>query len=313
MSSLASPARIASMDEPRTLASLFTPDVTAKLILLTTAFCVFFWSFLETQTRISLKDADWSHALLIPLLSIYFIYVQREKLLRIKFRTFWPGLAIMVVGMIGYVLFTLVAVRNHTLQGGMAVLTLLGLVLMMLGPGSMRVLLFPIAYLVLGIKMGDRLMFYLTTELKMIAAKGSWLLLNTSGVETERTGSVLTLTKGDGTEIPLDVAEACSGMRMIVAFIALGIAIAFLSCKFWWQRVILVALAVPVAILVNILRVTSMGWLSLYDPNMAGGDFHMLVGMLWLLPALGLYLGIVWVLNRIVITEPIRAMAKKSA
>ncbi len=293
--------------------SLFTAEVTLKIAVLAVAYCAFFYDFLLRQIQISLNDPDWSHSLLIPVISIYFIYTRQEKLTEIRYRTFWPGIVFVLAGMLGYVFFTIGPTYNHTLQGWCAVLTLFGVVLTMCGVGSLRLFLLPIAYLLLGVKIGERLMFYATAKLKIFAAQGAWFLLNLTGTETERTGSVLTLVKGDGTEIPLDVAEACSGMRMIVAFVALGVAIAFISCRFWWQRVILIALAIPVAMLVNVFRVATLGWLSLYDVEMAGGDFHMLVGLVWLLPALALYLGIVWVLNRIVITEPIREMTKEEA
>lgn len=304
----------AAMDLPQAVEQrqLFTFDVCLRIALLTLAFGAFFYAFLLRQAKIAIDDADWSHALIIPLMSVYFIYTRREHLLKIDYRPFWPGFILMIAGMVGYVVFTAVsALWNHTIQGGMAVLALLGLVIGVLGWRSMRVLFFPIAYLLFGITIGDRVMFYATAQLKMIAAQGSWVLLNVSNVDTDRMGSVLRIYKADGTEIPLDVAEACSGMRMIVAFIALGVAIAFLSCRTWWQRVTLVILALPVAIVVNILRVTTLGWLSLIDPEMAGGDFHMMVGVLWLFPALMFYLGIVWFLNRLVITEPIRAMEKR--
>jgi exosortase len=293
--------------------SLFTGEVIAKIAVLTIAYCAFFYDFLWRQIQISLTDPDWSHALLIPVISIYFIYARQEKLTEVRYRTFWPGLVAVVAGMVGYIFFTIGPTYNHTLQGGCAVLTVFGIVLTLCGPASMKVFLLPIAYLLLGVKIGERLMFYATAKLKIFAAEGAWFLLNLTGVETERTGSMLTLVKNDGTEIPLDVAEACSGMRMIVAFLALGVAIAFISCRFWWQRVILIALAIPVAMVVNVFRVATLGWLSLYDVEMAGGDFHMLVGLVWLLPALALYLGIVWILNRIVITEPIREMTKEEA
>lgn len=301
---------LASRVDPR---SLFTTEVILKIAVISIAFCAFFYDFLWRQIQISISDPDWSHALLIPAISVYFIYLQQEKLTEIRYRTFWPGLLFVLAGMVAYVFFTIGPTFNHTLQGWFAVLTLFGVVLTMCGPASMKLFLLPIAYLSLGVRIGERLMFYATAKLKVFAAEGAWFVLNLTGVETERTGSVLTIIKRDGTEIPLDVAEACSGMRMIVAFLALGVAIAFISCRFWWQRIILVALAVPVAMVVNVFRVATLAWLSLYDVEMAGGDFHMLVGLVWLLPALALYLGIVWILNRIVITEPIREMTREEA
>jgi hypothetical protein len=66
-----------------------------------------------------------------------------------------------------------------------------------------------------------------------------------------------------------------------------------------WQRIALVLSGVPVAIGVNVLRVFTLGVLSLYDANFAAGDFHSFIGLVWLVPALVLYLGIMWFLRNL--------------
>ena len=73
--------------------------------------------------------------------------------------------------------------------------------------------------------------------------------------------------------------------------------------KVWWQRILLVACGVPIAILVNIIRIASMGILTQYDQNFVDGEFHELVGVVWMLPALFLYLGTLWVIRNLVVDE----------
>jgi len=58
-----------------------------------------------------------------------------------------------------------------------------------------------------------------------------------------------------------------------------------------------------VAIVVNILRVITLGYLSLYDPALAAGDFHSFVGMIWLVPAFLLFLLMLWIVQNLVV-EP---------
>ena len=107
----------------------------------------------------------------------------------------------------------------------------------------------------------------------------------------------------DGTSYPLNIAEACSGMRMLMAFFALGVAMAYTGLKYTWQRTILVVFAIPTAVFVNILRVMTLGLMSIADSGFAAGDFHTFVGTLWLIPAFLIYLGIVWILKNLVIEE----------
>jgi exosortase len=107
----------------------------------------------------------------------------------------------------------------------------------------------------------------------------------------------------NGVSKPLNIAEACSGMRMLMAFLALGVAIAYTGLKHPWQRVLLVLMAVPTSIFVNILRVCTLALLSLIDSGFAAGDFHSFVGLVWLLPALFIYLGLMWIIRNLVIEQ----------
>jgi len=86
-------------------------------------------------------------------------------------------------------------------------------------------------------------------------------------------------------------------MRMLVAFLALGTAMAYAGLDRWWQRTLLVLMAVPVALAVNIVRVATLGVLSLRDMNMVQGEFHHFVGMVWLVPGFIMFLGIQWLLS----------------
>ncbi len=93
---------------------------------------------------------------------------------------------------------------------------------------------------------------------------------------------------------------------MVIAFIALGVAVAFLSCKHWWQRIALILLAVPVALLMNVLRVAVLGVMTLVDPDAAVGEAHTFIGTLLLIPAFAIFMACVWALNRMVVDDPSR-------
>ncbi|MFG0331257.1 MAG: exosortase/archaeosortase family protein [Phycisphaerales bacterium] len=263
------------------------------------AFVAFFWAFLFRQGKYSL-DPDWSHSFLVPLVSLYYIYEHRRSIFREPVRTNWLGLALIFVGMAGYFIFTLRNVGNHTAQGWSMILALLGLTLLLLGFRMWKALLFPQLYLVLGVTVSPRALGLITPTLQRWAAAGSYYLLNVLGFDTDISGNVLTVHRG-GESFPLNVAEACSGMRMIVGFVALGVAVAFLSCRYWWQRLLVIACAIPIAILVNVLRVATIGVMTTVDRDWAAGDAHLAIGMVWLLPALAMYMGLVWILKRLVI------------
>jgi exosortase/archaeosortase family protein len=92
-----------------------------------------------------------------------------------------------------------------------------------------------------------------------------------------------------------------------MAYIALGAAVAWLSQRFAWQRWTMLVLTVPVAVVVNIGRLTVLGLLSLRWPSLAQGQAHIFIGTLMLIPALLLLLLIGWVLDHLVIHDAAEA------
>ncbi len=286
---------------------VLSPGGIAMLTLLVGAFVALFFRWFVKQNQFSLdKPEDWGHVYLIPVVSAGLIWLKRDRILATTPRVFWPGLAPLLLGIMSY-FFCVVGIKNHMLQGFAMILTIFGMVLLMLGPAMMRWLFLPIAYLGFGVTISEMIMNYLTFPLKLLASKGAGAVLTFLGtvfgfgVDVE--GNNITVTGSDMVPHPMNVADACSGMRMVIAFIALGAAVALIRCRFWWQRVALVALSIPVAAILNIARVSVLGIASLFDSKLASGDAHMLIGTILLVPGFGLFLGVVWVLEHLVRDE----------
>ena len=266
-----------------------------------------FWHFLYAQFRWAVTNpADWGHTLVIPLIAGWFVYLNRQKLTARPFRTAWSGLVPVVLGLAWYMFCWLgpPTLRHHNLLGAGLSATLFGLALLFFGWRAMAILWFPLAYLcVFGQTVSGKLMNYVTFPLQDLTARGAFVVLNLVGVDTDRTGNILTVWD-QGVEKTLNIAEACSGMRMLMAFLALGVAMGYTGFHHFWQRAALVVLGVPIAILVNILRVVTLGVLSLFNTSFAAGEFHKVIGLLWLVPAFLMYLAVSWVLQRMVIEAP---------
>lgn len=285
---------------------LITPARGIAIGLVAAAFAVLFQRWFATQHLWSSREIeDWGHAYVIPLISIYLIYLQRDQLMKLTPVVFWPGLAPFLLGIMTYFNWSVGPMGNHMIQGVGLVTTVFGAVLLLLGPQYMRRLFLPIAYLVFAITISERIMIEITFQLKLLASAGSGTVLTVLGMMfgfgCEVEGNVITLITPSGETKPMNVAEACSGMRMVIAFFALAGAVALLACKEWWQRVLLVLLGVPVALLMNVIRVVVLGLLSLGNADLATGDAHTMIGTLLLVPALGLFMGVVWALNKAVV------------
>ena len=283
------------------------PQLIAAGVVLLAAIVAVFWTFFATQVKWAFEEpADWGHTLLVPGIAGYFVWLRREELLASPMKANWLGAPVVVLGVAAYVATTFGPswfVLHHNARGISVGITLLGLVLLILGARVTKLLLFPLCYWVaFGQSISERLLQRVTEDMQDWSAVGAHMLLAISGIDTERSGNVLTVFV-NGVPQQLNVAEACSGMRMLVAFLALGVAIAYTGLPKVWQRVALVASGVPVAIGVNVLRVYTLGVLSLWDSGFAAGDFHSFIGLVWLVPALFLYLGIMWLLRNLFIEE----------
>jgi exosortase len=196
------------------------------------------------------------------------------------------------------------ALQHHNIRGAGVAVSLLGCLLSVFGTASLKYLWFPWAYsAVFGQTISDRILSRVTERLQDWSAIGANWLLQLLGLDAERVGNVLTVHLSDGTAHPLNVAEACSGMRTLMAFLAIGVAMAALGLNTWWQRALLVIAGVPISLFVNILRVTTLGLLSIVDPNFSTGEFHSMIGLFWLIPAFLLFLGAMWVIRNLLLEE----------
>lgn len=268
--------------------------------LLAAGMVFFFWKWVSNQALHSWGNPDWSHAYLVPLISVYLLWLSRQEFERSPRRTFWPGLIPLLLSAWCYVFFT-VGVPNHFGQGLSFILAAFGLGLLHLGPASMRSLFLPIAYLIFGVTLPEMVMIKLTFPLQLFAAEGGWVLLRMLGIQADLAGNIINITDPATLKtMPMSVAEACSGMRMVIAFVALGGAVALAATGMWWKRVTLMLLALPVAVFLNVVRVAVLGVLMLWDPELSQGEAHTFIGTLLLIPGFLLYMGIVWSLHKAV-------------
>ena len=269
-----------------------------------------FFVFFRSQVEFAIRyPSDWGHTLIVPALVGWLIWRDRARLLATQpFRPAWLGLVPILLGLAFYLVSVVgpswFTVHHNARQLGFA-MTIFGEALLLFGWAAIRVLWFPLVYwVVFGFTYTDRIISYFTYQLQDISAQGGYVLLKVMNIDTEIAGNTITVFNSAGEPNALNIAEACSGMRMLVAFMALGTLMAYTGLKAWWQRILLILLGVPVAVFVNMLRVGTLGVLSLWDVGFAGGQFHAFVGFVWLVPAFLVFLGIMSVIQRLVVEVP---------
>ena len=106
--------------------------------------------------------------------------------------------------------------------------------------------------------------------------------------------------RGNVIHIPgheLFVAEACSGLRSLTALLSLGVLLGAITLKHPISRVLLLAIAIPVAIVLNGVRVFLTGFLVAFiDPKLGEGFMHITEGWLIFLVAFTILGGVAWLL-----------------
>ncbi len=263
------------------------------------------WLFQEELVRLvgRWQDTNESHGILIPFFSLYFLYQERKHIKETVGKPSYVGLLVILASLAGYVYIGLV--KNMYYGRQVMMISLLGGVVLLLGGWKiLKYTWLPVAYLIFAMPLPARLYYQITFPMRMWASSAAAGVLNLMpSVYCEAKGVIIEGTYG-AAPLRLDVAEACSGMHLLTAFVALGVAMAYLEYRPLVHRLILVVSTIPIAIFCNILRVLLTGLIYIYiGPQYTTGTPHTLLGLAMLGVAFGLYGLLAWIMNRIYIDE----------
>ncbi len=251
------------------------------------------------------SDQSWSHGFLIPFFSLYLLNLHKKEILNLTAKPNYLGLVFLILAILFYVL-NVVQFRRGYLRPITLIASIGAIVLFLGGWRLVKYSWFPIGFLVFAVPLPDRLYRSLTIPMRQWAATVASALLNlVNDLQATAQGVVIDVVyQGQKLEPPLDVAEACSGMRLLMAFLALGVAMAYLHYRPVWQRIVLLLMIIPIAIFCNIVRVTVTGFIYvLIDPKYAQGLYHDILGFGMLPLAFVLYGLLGWFLSSLFVEE----------
>ena len=304
-------ARVVDVRDPGWWAYL-GPVGVAKILVLAALVGWFYDDQLSRLFRLW-QNPDWSHGFLIPFFSLYLVNLRRPELLRCEHERAASsavlgailGLALMVLAVWAY---RESIIRKFGYPQSLSILAMIAAIVMLVrGWRTLWLTAFPIAFLFLAIPPPTRVYREVTQPLQQIAAAISCFVLNALPrvLDVERSGVNLAYWMESGHEGAFTVAGACSGMRSLMAFVALGMALAYFTYRPTWQRVALGILVVPVAMVCNITRVIVTGSLQMYgQSDYAKGTPHTLLGLLMFAVGLAIYMGILWAFDHLFVETP---------
>lgn len=233
-----------------------------------------YWSTIARLVHQWWRDPNFSHGFFVPLFSAFVLWRERDRLAHFAPRPSWSGLVavvsglgLLIAGQLGAELF---------LARTSLMLVLGGLVILYLGWNFFRAVLFPWACLILMIPIPSLILSHITFPLQLLVSRVSAGALERFGVPVGLEGNVLKLAA-----MPLEVAEACSGIRSLMSLVTLAIIYGYLMEKRLWVRWLLALASIPIAIAANCIRIIGTGLLVQYwDAEKAEGYFHASWGLI---------------------------------
>jgi len=248
---------------------------------------------------------DYSHGILVPLISGFLIWQCRQRLLYMPKEKSGFGLAIIAVGLMLYVvgeLSTLYVVLHFSLWT-----VIVGLVIALVGIRGAEVIAFPLCYLLTAIPLPMFFYANLSSQLQLWASSLGVGCLQLIGVIAFREGNVIDLGP-----VQLQVIEACSGIRYLLPLTSLALLCAYLFKEMVWKRVVLVLSAIPISILVNGFRIGMIGVLvEFYGQGAAEGFYHLFEGWVIFMVSFGMLIAEMRLLGRIGTASPQRSLREQ--
>ena len=257
------------------------------------------WLYAPILARLARQwwtDPNFSHGFFVPAFSVYVLWQNRDKLRAVDPAPSSWGLLVvlfslgtLILGVFGAELF---------LSRISLILLLVGLVIFLYGWPMLRVAAFPLAFLVLMVPIPSIVLNQITFPLQIFASTLSATILPVLGVPVLREGNVINLPA-----MPLEVADACSGIRSLLSLTCLAVMYGYLLEKRIGIRILLAAASVPIAVIANAFRIVGTGLLVQYwDPDKAEGFFHAFSG--WLIFVVSLLM--LFALHRLVTLRELR-------
>jgi len=244
------------------------------------------------------SDPNYSHGFFVPPFALLFLWERRAEILSATARPSWLGLPLLLFGTA--VKLATAFYNSLFLSSASMIFTILGAVLLLGGRDLFRIVAVPVLFLLLMLPLPLPLYERVALPLQRLAAVASTTILQGLGIPSLCEGNVIELPQRT-----LQVEEACSGIRSLTGFIALGVAFAYLARRPMWERVALVLSTIPISILMNVLRVLVTALLAYWnlDP-LAKGTPHAATSLVFFGIAALILWGEYYVFSHLFVNEP---------
>ncbi|WP_237713903.1 exosortase A [Novosphingobium sp. Rr 2-17] len=268
-------------------AAMLTPAWRAALIRLGIAWALIFaaaapdWLAMVRQWW---TISTYNHIILVPLILGWLVWQRWPELRRLEPRCWWPGLVLLAGGAF---LWLLGAISGLDLAQQAGAVAMLGAsVPLLLGVRVTAGLTFPLAYLVFLVPLGEELV----KVLQMVTADITIALTHLSGIPAKIDGVFIDTPAG-----LFEVAEACSGVKFLIAMVAFGVLAGNVCFLSWRRRFAMLAACIVVPILANGVRAWGTIYAAqIFGVEVAAGFDHIVYGWIFFAVVLVLVIALAW-------------------
>jgi exosortase A len=230
------------------------------------------------------NSSTFNHCLLIVPIIAWLVWQRLPQLRQLTPAAWWPGLALTGAGAFGWLLGEASGIDFARHLG--LLLMLQGAVVACLGKAVARGLAFPLGYALFLVPVGEEIVPVMQTATAEIAA----ILLALSNVPAHLEGIFITTPTGY-----FEVAEACAGVKFLIAMAAFGTLVANVCYRSWRRRLAFLAMAIAVPVLANGVR----AWGTIYVAHLTSIDFaagfdHVFYGFIFFAIVIALILAAGW-------------------
>jgi len=227
-------------------------------------------------------EPQYTHGFIIPLIAVALGWMRRHKILAGEARSHTSGLLLLLAGLACHLLATYFYVEALDAAGFLCALT--GLVLLVWGKRFFRGVWPAVLFAGFMLPLPFQVERLLSDPLQVLGASESAWFIQTFGIPAIAQGN--TILMGD---TRLGVAEACSGLRMLMVFFAISAATVIISERTRWEKIVILFSAIPIALISNIVRIVTTAVAYEYaSRETADLIFHDLSG--WLMMPLAMLL-----------------------
>jgi len=236
-------------------------QMVTPLICISIAIALFILCYHEVISwwyiRCSSADSYYSHGFLIPFVSGFLIWQKKNELKNIKPDGSLWGLGLIFFSVLIHLSGTILYV--FSVSGFSIFFLIIGITLFIYGRQITQTILFPLGFTIFMFPLPLAFINKISFPMKMLVAKSGTLIVSLIGIPVLREGFHIIIPAGD-----LLVGNPCSGLRSLISFLALGALFAYMINTSNLKKWLLFILAVPVALLSNIVRVPILILISHY-------------------------------------------------